>query len=215
MQQALHYVTKNSYKIANEKSLGLSKSVFATGCFWGIVLQFHSFLSNHDAITSLGAEKGFWRLPGVYSTAVGYIGGSEKYSFQGVSYEQVCSQKTGIYVFVFLSNRSYLPPPGHTEAVLVYFDPLKISMADLLVQFWMCHNPTQVNGQGHDHGTQYRYSLLPHLILSIKPHLNRTGIYVYDDEHLALAKASKDVYEKVYFSYTNFFRNWISKLFIQ
>jgi peptide-methionine (S)-S-oxide reductase len=144
MQQALHYVTKNSYKIANEKALDLSKSVFATGCFWG-------------------AEKGFWRLPGVYSTAAGYIGGAEKYSFQGVTYEDVCSQKT-----------------GHAEAILVYFDPLKISMADLLVQFWMCHNPTQVNAQGHDTGTQYR-----------------TGLYVYDDDQLALAQASKNAYEKV------------------
>jgi peptide-methionine (S)-S-oxide reductase len=62
----------------------------------------------------------------------------------------------------------------------VYFDPLKISFADLLIQFWTCHDPTQVNGQGYDKGTQYR-----------------STIYVFDEEQLALALASKDAYEKV------------------
>jgi len=93
----------------------------------------------------------------VYSTAVGYVGGSLPHP----SYEQVCSGQT-----------------GHTEGTIVYYEPEKISFADLMVQFWMCHNPTQVNGQGHDHGTQYR-----------------SAIFITDDEQLALVNASKTAFE--------------------
>ena len=96
------------------------------------------------------------RRLGVYSTAVGYAGGHTK----NPTYSETCTGRT-----------------GHTEAVLVAYNPELISYADLLRQFWECHDPTQYNGQGGDHGTQYR-----------------TAAYAYDDEQLALLHASKAAY---------------------
>ena len=98
---------------------GQEEAVFAMGCFWG-------------------AEKGFWRLPGVVCTAAGYAGGTA----ERPTYEQVCSGST-----------------GHAEAVRVTFDPEKITFADLARWFWQSHDPTQVNGQGNDRGPQYRSAL--------------------------------------------------------
>ncbi len=95
---------------------GLRTAVFGMGCFWG-------------------AERIFWRIPGVYSTAVGYAGGYTP----NPSYEEVCSGRT-----------------GHTEAVLVVFDPVQISYGELLRVFWEGHDPTQGMRQGNDRGTQYR-----------------------------------------------------------
>ncbi len=95
---------------------GLERVVFGTGCFWG-------------------SEKAFWKMPGVYTTAVGYAGGHTV----DPTYEQTCSGST-----------------GHTECVQVVYDPKRIAFADLVSMFLQCHDPTQVNGQGHDHGTQYR-----------------------------------------------------------
>ena len=94
--------------------------VFATGCFWG-------------------TEKMFWRLPGVYSTSVGYVGGYTK----NPTYEEVCSGAT-----------------GHTEAVQVAYDPTVISFADLLAMYFTNHDPTQGMRQGNDAGTQYRSGCL-------------------------------------------------------
>jgi peptide-methionine (S)-S-oxide reductase len=95
---------------------GLEQAVFGMGCYWG-------------------AEKAFWTLPGVHTTAVGYAGGSTR----NPSYEEVCSGRT-----------------GHTEAVLVVYDSEKLAYDVLLKKFWEGHDPTQGMRQGNDVGTQYR-----------------------------------------------------------
>jgi peptide-methionine (S)-S-oxide reductase len=95
---------------------GLERAVFGMGCFWG-------------------AERVFWRVPGVYTTAVGYAGGQTP----SPTYEQVCSGRT-----------------GHAEVVLVVFDPAQTTYEELLRLFWENHDPTQGNRQGNDVGTQYR-----------------------------------------------------------
>jgi peptide-methionine (S)-S-oxide reductase len=86
-----------------------------------------------------GAERLFWNLPGVYVTAVGYAGGRTPHP----TYEEVCSGQT-----------------GHTEVVLVVFDPERIELDGLLKVFWQAHDPTQGYRQGNDHGTQYRSAIL-------------------------------------------------------
>jgi len=98
---------------------GMRTAVFGMGCFWG-------------------AERIFWRTPGVYSTAVGYAGGYTP----NPTYEAVCSGRT-----------------GHAEVVLVVFDPAQVSYADLLRVFWEGHDPTQGMRQGNDVGTQYRSAI--------------------------------------------------------
>jgi len=98
---------------------GFEDAVFAMGCFWG-------------------AERKFWTAPGVYSTSVGYAGGSTP----NPSYHEVCSGLT-----------------GHTEVVRVVFDPAKTSFAALLRIFWENHDPTQGMRQGNDTGTQYRSAI--------------------------------------------------------
>ena len=98
---------------------GQQEVFFGCGCFWGV-------------------EKGFWRLPGVVTTAVGYAGGS----LSDPSYQQVCSGRS-----------------GHSEVVRVVWDPSAIGFADLLKLFWECHDPTQGDRQGNDRGSQYRSAL--------------------------------------------------------
>ena len=117
---------------------GLEQAVLGLGCFWG-------------------AERIFWRLDGVFTTAVGYAGGYT----ENPTYEEVCSGRT-----------------GHTEVVLVVFDPAQLSYAELLRVFWEAHDPTQGMRQGNDTGSQYR-----------------SAIYTFSDEQLATAEASRAAYD--------------------
>ncbi|MCW4354735.1 peptide-methionine (S)-S-oxide reductase MsrA [Hoyosella sp. YIM 151337] len=114
-------------------------AVVGEGCFWG-------------------AERRFWKLPGVHATAVGYAGGYTP----NPTYEEVCTGTT-----------------GHTEVVLVVFDPEVISYEQVLRQFWESHDPTQGMRQGNDVGTQYR-----------------SAVYTVGDEQNAVAQASAEEYQK-------------------
>lgn len=109
-----HYVNGNT--IIPPFPDNTQMAMFGLGCFWG-------------------AEKCFWQLPGVYSTAVGYSAGLTP----NASYEEVCSGMT-----------------GHNEVVRVIFNPDEISFQQLLITFWQSHDPTQGMRQGNDRGTQYR-----------------------------------------------------------
>jgi peptide-methionine (S)-S-oxide reductase len=106
-----------------------------------------------------GAERCFWTQQGVYTTAVGYAGGYT----QNATYEEVCTGLT-----------------GHTEVVLVVYDPRAVSFVELLSIFWQSHDPTQGMRQGADIGTQYR-----------------SAIYCFDDEQLDEAEQSRDRYQKL------------------
>lgn len=97
----------------------LQQAVFGMGCFWG-------------------AERIFWEMPGVFTTAVGYAGGYTP----NPDYREVCSGAT-----------------GHAEVVLVVFDPARVSYDELLRQFWESHDPTQGMRQGNDRGSQYRSAI--------------------------------------------------------
>jgi peptide-methionine (S)-S-oxide reductase len=118
---------------------GLEQAVFGMGCFWG-------------------AERKFWQLPGVFTTAAGYAGGSTA----NPTYREVCSGQT-----------------GHTEVVLVVFDPAKVTYDQLLKTFWENHDPTQGMRQGNDVGTQYR-----------------SAIYTHSDAQRKAAERSRDEYQK-------------------
>jgi peptide-methionine (S)-S-oxide reductase len=118
---------------------GLQTAVFGMGCFWG-------------------AERKFWQLDGVYSTAVGYAGGYTP----NPTYEETCSGLT-----------------GHTEVVLVVFDPERVSYTDLLRVFWENHDPTQGMRQGNDIGTQYR-----------------SAVYTTSDEQTSIVTESLRVYQE-------------------
>ena len=109
----------------------------AMGCFWG-------------------AEKEMWELPGVVTTAAGYMGGYTPHP----TYEETCTGRT-----------------GHTETVLVAYDPVVLPTTDLLRTFWQLHDPTQGFRQGNDRGTQYR-----------------SAIYTTTPEQLAAALATRDAY---------------------
>ena len=109
-----HYVNGNMMTGPFPESMEMA--MFAMGCFWG-------------------AEKRFWELAGVWSTAVGYTAGFTP----NPTYEEVCSGMT-----------------GHTEAVRVVFDSKRITYPELLENFWLAHDPTQGMRQGNDRGTQYR-----------------------------------------------------------
>jgi len=105
-----------------------------------------------------GAERCFWPLPGVYSTSVGYCAGFTK----NPGYREVCTGKT-----------------GHTEAVSIIFDPIKISYTEILTVFWESHDPTQGMAQGNDRGTQYR-----------------SGIYTTTDGQADTARESSNMFQQ-------------------
>src|ERR687895_1016204 len=117
----------------------MSTAVFGLGCFWG-------------------AERIFWQIDGVYTTAVGYAGGFTP----NPTYEEVCSGQT-----------------GHSEVVLVVFDPAKVSYEELLRIFWENHDPTQGMRQGNDVGTQYR-----------------SVVYTFSEAQQKQAEASRDAYQQ-------------------
>jgi peptide-methionine (S)-S-oxide reductase len=112
-----HYV--NGHRLEAPFPAGLKRAVFGMGCFWG-------------------AERKFWSLPGVYTTAVGYAGGHTR----NPTYREVCGGMT-----------------GHAEVVLVVYDPTKVGYDALLKVFWENHDPTQGMRQGNDVGTQYRSAI--------------------------------------------------------
>ena len=116
-KKMLHTILKND--LSAELKDNEEEIFFGCGCFWG-------------------AEKGFWRLPGIISTAVGYAGGEK----EKPSYRDVCSGLT-----------------GHTEVVRVVWNNNEIDQSDLLKLFWECHDPTQGNRQGNDSGSQYRSAI--------------------------------------------------------
>jgi len=125
---------------------GIQVAYFGMGCFWG-------------------AERLFWELPGVFSTAVGYGGGFTP----NPTYEEVCSGQT-----------------GHIELVMVAYDPAKISYAELLRPFWEEHDPTQGMRQGNDIGTQYRS-----VLFATTPEQREQAEASRDAYQASLAKAGK------------------------
>jgi peptide-methionine (S)-S-oxide reductase len=133
----LHFVNKN--RLAPPFPAGLERALFGMGCFWG-------------------AERKFWQLRGVYTTAVGYAAGLTP----NPTYREVCTGMT-----------------GHSEVVLVVFDPEQIGYDQLLKVFWENHDPTQGMRQGNDVGTQYR-----------------SGIYYVDERQKRAAEASRDAFQK-------------------
>lgn len=132
---AKHFVNGNP--LSPPFPAGMEQAVFGLGCFWG-------------------AERKFWQLPGVFSTAVGYAAGMTP----NPSYKEVCSGMT-----------------GHNEVVLVVYDPNVISYDTLLKVFWESHNPTQGMRQGNDAGTQYRSGIYTYSPMQHQAALASKAVY--------------------------------------
>ena len=133
----IHYV--NGHKLKGPYPENMHHIIVAMGCFWGV-------------------ERLFWKIPGVYVTAVGYTGGFTP----NPTYEEVCTGKT-----------------GHTEAVLVVYDPTILHLDEILKTFWEQHDPTQGMRQGNDIGNNYR-----------------SALYLSNERDLEIAKKSKQQFEK-------------------
>lgn len=141
-----HFV--NGHPLQPPFPVHLQSAMFGMGCFWG-------------------AEKRFWTLPGVYTTAVGYAGGFTP----NPTYKEVCSGLT-----------------GHNETVLVVYDPAHISYEELLRVFWESHDPTQGMCQGNDVGTQYRSGI--YTFNTTQENAARSSKNKYD---IALRKSGRDI----------------------
>ncbi len=131
-----HYV--NGHQLVGPFPEGLDTLIVGMGCFWG-------------------AERFYWQIPGVYTTAAIYAGGTTP----NPTYQETCTGMT-----------------GHTEAVLVVFDPKQVGLDELFKVFWENHDPTQYMGQGNDVGTQYR-----------------SAIYTNSEAQMAAVVASRDAYQ--------------------
>jgi peptide-methionine (S)-S-oxide reductase len=131
-----HFVTGTS--MLPPFSTQMETIIFGMGCFWG-------------------AERIFWEVPGVFTTAAGYSGGTTP----NPTYPETCTSRT-----------------GHTEAVIVVFDPAEVDLDTLFKVFWENHDPTQHMGQGNDHGSQYR-----------------TAIYGTNETQVVAAQASVEKYQ--------------------
>jgi len=137
------------------------KIIFALGCFWG-------------------AEKLFWSLPGVVTTAVGYAGGFTP----NPTYEEVCSGRT-----------------GHTEVVLVVYDSNKIKLDDLLIKFWEAHDPTQGMRQGNDRGTQYRSAIYTYNKEDLKQVLESKACYQEKLSQSGFGQITTEIKDDIMFYY--------------
>jgi len=146
-----HYV--NNHPLQAPFLDGFKIAVFGLGCFWG-------------------AERKFWQLNGVYSTAVGYTGGFTP----NPTYEEVCSGQT-----------------GHNEVVMVVYDPSVITFKTLLITFWESHNPTQGMQQGNDKGTQYRSGVYCSAEDELKLARKTRDVYQKQLTHTGFAKVTTEI----------------------
>jgi len=148
---AQHYVNANALLPPFPK--GLDQAMFGLGCFWG-------------------AEKEFWQLEGVYTTAVGYASGLTP----NPTYEEVCSGLT-----------------GHNEVVWLLYDPTIIAYQMLVKKFWGAHDPTQGMRQGNDRGTQYRSGLYFYSDLQLKDAQASQKIYQVALDAAGLGKITTEI----------------------
>ena len=139
----------------------LQRAMFGMGCFWG-------------------AEKGFWKTPGVFTTAVGYAGGYTP----NPTYDEVCSGMT-----------------GHNEAVLVVFDPDKVGYESLLSSFWENHDPTEGMRQGNDIGTQYRSGIYCFDDAQLQAAKRSAALYRQALQHAGLADITTEILAAPVFYY--------------
>ena len=157
--QPTHFINGNP--IEEPFPEGLEQAVFGMGCFWGV-------------------ERRFWETPGVFTTAVGYAGGT----VPEASYQQVCSGRT-----------------GHAEVVLVIFEAERIGYEALLRLFWENHDPTQGMRQGNDMGTQYRSSIYWHN--QTQQHLSQSSLHSFQEQLLeaGFGEITTECYEAPTFYY--------------
>lgn len=156
-----HFVNDNPIKPPFNNP-DLKEAIFGLGCFWGV-------------------ERLFWKLSGVYATAVGYAGGISK----NPTYKEVCSGLT-----------------GHAEVVLIVYDPVLVNYQSLLKIFWESHNPTQGMQQGNDVGTQYRSVIIAKSLSQFNDAQNSMNIYQKQLKQNKLGKITTEIlkFDKFYYA---------------